>query len=44
MVLGLLEQAFIVKKDSVAFPAFQVAVVHPERVTGIVTLGIPFML
>ena len=41
MVVGLLEQAFIVGKDSGAFPAFQVAVVHLERVTGIV--GIPFM-
>ena len=43
MVVGLLEQAFIVGKDSGAFSAFQVAVVHPERVTGIITLGIPFM-
>ena len=44
MVVGLLEQAFIVGKDSGAFPAFQVAVVHSERVIRIVTLGIPFML
>ena len=44
MVVGLLEQAFIVGKDSGVFPAFQVAVVHPERVTIIITLGIPFML
>ena len=43
-MVGLLEQAFLVGKDSGAFPAFQVAVLHPERVSGVVTLGIPFML
>ena len=36
MVVGLLEQAFIIGKDSGAFSAFQVA--------RIVTLCIPFML
>ena len=43
-MVGFFEQAFLVGKDSGAFPAFQVAVVHPERVSGVVTLGIPFML
>lgn len=48
-VIGVMDnfgisKAFLVGKDSGAFPAFQVAVLHPERVSGVVTLGIPFML
>ena len=41
-MVGLLEQAFLVGKDFGALPAFQVAVVHPERVSGVITLGVPF--
>ncbi|XP_057954558.1 uncharacterized protein LOC131148691 [Malania oleifera] len=37
-------KAFLVGKDFGAVPAFQVAVEHPDRVCGVVTLGIPFML
>ena len=44
MVMRLLEHAFILGKDSGAFSAFQVAVVHPKRVTIIIILGIPFIL
>ncbi|RVX20241.1 AB hydrolase superfamily protein YfhM [Vitis vinifera] len=36
--------AFLVGKDFGAMPAFHVAVVHPERVSGVITLGIPFSL
>ena len=31
-------------KDFGAFPAYMVAAVHPERVSGVITLGVPFML
>ncbi|XP_034701039.1 uncharacterized protein LOC117926063 [Vitis riparia] len=41
-MVGLLEQAFLVGKDFGALPAFQVAVVHPERVSGVIILGVPF--
>ncbi|KAF8409298.1 hypothetical protein HHK36_005372 [Tetracentron sinense] len=36
--------AFLIGKDFGAMPVFQLAVAHPERVSGIVTLGIPFMI
>ncbi|KAF5481254.1 hypothetical protein F2P56_001922 [Juglans regia] len=36
--------AFIVGKDFGAMPAYLVAAVHPERVTGVITLGVPFIL
>ncbi|KAJ9686373.1 hypothetical protein PVL29_015330 [Vitis rotundifolia] len=39
--LGI-SKAFLVGKDFGALPAFQVAVVHPERVSGVITLGVPF--
>lgn len=35
-------KAFIVGKDFGAIPAYQFAVDHPDRVSGVVTLGIPF--
>nr|XP_023916330.1 uncharacterized protein LOC112027921 isoform X2 [Quercus suber]POF05643.1 isoform 3 of bifunctional epoxide hydrolase 2 [Quercus suber] len=48
-VVGLLDslginKAFLIGKDFGAFPAYMVAAVHPERVSGVITLGIPFML
>lgn len=48
-IIGLLDslginKVFVVGKDFGAFSAFQVAVMHPERVSGVITLGIPFML
>ena len=43
MMVGLLEQAFLVGKDFEASPAFLVVGLHPERVSGVITLGIPFM-
>ncbi|XP_023916329.2 uncharacterized protein LOC112027921 isoform X1 [Quercus suber] len=36
--------AFLIGKDFGAFPAYMVAAVHPERVSGVLTLGVPFML
>ncbi|XP_054814197.1 uncharacterized protein LOC129314797 isoform X3 [Prosopis cineraria] len=48
-VAGLLDsltitKAFLVGKDFGALPAYLVGVVHPEKVIGVVTLGVPFML
>ncbi|CBI28769.3 uncharacterized protein LOC100249958 [Vitis vinifera] len=48
-VIGVMDclginKAFLVGKDFGAMPAFHVAVVHPERVSGVITLGIPFSL
>ncbi|KHG05652.1 Epoxide hydrolase 2 [Gossypium arboreum] len=48
-VVGLLDslaidKAFLVGKDFGAFPAFSVAVTHPERVLGVITLGVPFLI
>jgi hypothetical protein len=37
-------QAFLVGKDLGAIPAYLVPAVHPERVSGVITLGVPFML
>ncbi|KAK6919036.1 Alpha/beta hydrolase fold-1 [Dillenia turbinata] len=42
-VLGI-HKAVFVGKDVGAFPIFQIAVVHADRVTALITLGIPFML
>jgi pimeloyl-ACP methyl ester carboxylesterase len=42
--LDFWHQAFLVGKDFGAMPAYLVATVHPERVSGIITLGIPFIL
>ncbi|GMY10076.1 isoform 3 of bifunctional epoxide hydrolase 2 [Fagus crenata] len=41
--LGI-SKAFLIGKDFGAIPAYLVAVVHPERVSGVITLGVPFML
>ncbi|KAE8075909.1 hypothetical protein FH972_014590 [Carpinus fangiana] len=41
--LGI-NKAFLVGKDLGAIPAYLVPAVHPERVSGVVTLGVPFML
>jgi len=35
-------KAFIVGKDFGAKPAFDLAIHHPDRVLGIITLGVPF--
>ncbi|KAG2717292.1 hypothetical protein I3760_03G168200 [Carya illinoinensis] len=48
-VIGLLDslginKAFIVGKDFGAMPTYTLAAVHPERVTGIITLGVPFIV
>jgi pimeloyl-ACP methyl ester carboxylesterase len=37
-------KVFLVGKDAGALPAYMIPVFHPERVYGVVTLGIPFML
>ncbi|MBA0814946.1 hypothetical protein Gohar_020740 [Gossypium harknessii] len=39
-----IDKAFLVGKDFGAFPAFTVAVTHPERVLGVITLGVPFLI
>ncbi|XP_038704256.1 bifunctional epoxide hydrolase 2-like [Tripterygium wilfordii] len=41
--LGI-SKAFLVGKDFGAMPAYLVPVLHPERVNGVVTLGIPFIV
>lgn len=41
--LGI-DKAFLVGKDFGAIPAYLVSAVQPERVTGVVTLGVPFIL
>ncbi|XP_062152430.1 uncharacterized protein LOC133860820 isoform X1 [Alnus glutinosa] len=41
--LGI-NKAFLVGKDFGAMPAYQVAVIHSERVSGVITIGIPFIL
>ncbi|PON87836.1 Epoxide hydrolase-like [Trema orientale] len=48
-VVGLLDslainKAFLVGKDFGALPAYLVAALHPERVSGVVTLGVPYIL
>ncbi|BAT90166.1 hypothetical protein VIGAN_06135300 [Vigna angularis var. angularis] len=48
-IVGLLDalgitKAFLVGKDFGAFPGHLTTAVHPERVAGIISLGIPFML
>lgn len=37
-------QAFLVAQDFGAIVAYLVALVYPEKVIGVVTLGVPFML
>ncbi|KAK6252953.1 hypothetical protein QUC31_014673 [Theobroma cacao] len=39
-----LGKAFLVGKDFGAVPAFLLAVVHPDTVSGVITLGIPFLI
>ncbi|XVF01971.1 hypothetical protein REPUB_Repub04eG0135600 [Reevesia pubescens] len=41
--LGI-SKVFLVGKDFGAVPAFMLAVVHPDRVLGVITLGIPFLI
>ncbi|XWS54207.1 hypothetical protein CRYUN_Cryun10bG0069600 [Craigia yunnanensis] len=41
--LGI-SKVFLVGKDFGAVPAFLLAVVHPDRVSGVITLGIPFLI
>ncbi|KAL5581802.1 hypothetical protein UlMin_014244 [Ulmus minor] len=48
-VIGLLDaldikKAFLVGKDFGALTAYLVPALHPERVSGVITLGIPFLL
>lgn len=38
------DQVFLVGKDFGGMPAYIVAALHPDRVAGVVSLGIPFML
>ncbi|XP_031250828.1 bifunctional epoxide hydrolase 2-like [Pistacia vera] len=40
--LGI-SKVFLVAKDFGARPAYQFALLHPERVRGVVTMGVPFM-
>ena len=35
-------QAFLVGKDFGAMPAYEFALQHPDRIRGVVCLGIPF--
>uniref|UniRef100_A0A5B6Z1G4 Putative bifunctional epoxide hydrolase 2-like n=1 Tax=Davidia involucrata TaxID=16924 RepID=A0A5B6Z1G4_DAVIN len=47
-LLGILDslsipKVFLVGKDFGASPAYHFALFHPERVSGVVTLGVPFM-
>ncbi|XP_077241721.1 epoxide hydrolase 2-like isoform X1 [Tasmannia lanceolata] len=37
-------KAFLVGKDFGVVPAYHFALLHPERVSGVITLGLPFML
>ncbi|XP_077241720.1 epoxide hydrolase 2-like [Tasmannia lanceolata] len=37
-------KAFLIGKDFGVFPAYQFALHHPERVSGVITLGVPFMV
>ncbi|PPD89517.1 hypothetical protein GOBAR_DD13544 [Gossypium barbadense] len=39
-----IDKAFLLGKNFGAIPAFMVAIIHPERVLGIITLGMPFRL
>ncbi|RVX09312.1 hypothetical protein CK203_015201 [Vitis vinifera] len=39
---GIVGAGFSSREDFGALPAFQVAVVHPERVSGVIILGAPF--
>ncbi|KAK8564050.1 hypothetical protein V6N12_036181 [Hibiscus sabdariffa] len=39
-----IDKVFVVGKDFGAVPAFMVSVIHPERVLGVITLGIPFLI
>jgi pimeloyl-ACP methyl ester carboxylesterase len=41
--LMLCVQVFLVAKDFGARPAYLFAILHPERVLGVVTIGVPFM-
>ncbi|KAH0456437.1 hypothetical protein IEQ34_014344 [Dendrobium chrysotoxum] len=46
-LLGILDalgvpKAFLISKDFGAFPAYHFAIKHPDRVQGLVTLGIPY--
>ncbi|RDX77055.1 Bifunctional epoxide hydrolase 2, partial [Mucuna pruriens] len=48
-IVGLLDslnisKAFLVGKDFGAIPGYLTAVMHPERVAAVITLGIPFLL
>ncbi|XP_010245306.1 PREDICTED: bifunctional epoxide hydrolase 2-like isoform X1 [Nelumbo nucifera] len=38
-----ISKVFIVAKDFGAFSAYQFALIHPKRVSGVITLGIPFI-
>ncbi|XP_077223705.1 epoxide hydrolase 3-like [Tasmannia lanceolata] len=37
-------KVFLIGKDFGARPAYQFALLHPERVLGVITLGVPFMV
>ena len=37
-------QAFLVGKDAGVFPAYMLGASCPEKVAGIITMGVPFML
>ncbi|KAM5574224.1 bifunctional epoxide hydrolase 2 [Rosa sericea] len=39
-----IDKAFLVGKDFGSMPAYLVAAVYPERIAGVISLGIPFML
>ncbi|XP_051126112.1 uncharacterized protein LOC127248024 [Andrographis paniculata] len=36
-------KAFLIGKDFGAWPAYQIPLLHPERVSGVVTLGVPYI-
>ncbi|XP_057505655.1 uncharacterized protein LOC130788959 [Actinidia eriantha] len=39
-----INKAFLVAKDMGVRPAYQLALLHPGRVSGVITLGVPFLL
>ncbi|KAK1569241.1 hypothetical protein Q3G72_034276 [Acer saccharum] len=39
-----ISKAFLVGKDAGVIPAYMVAAAHPEKVAGIITMGVPFMI
>ncbi|KAK3184174.1 hypothetical protein Dsin_031460 [Dipteronia sinensis] len=39
-----ISKAFLVGKDAGVIPAYMIAAAHPEKVAGIITMGVPFLI